>query len=105
MRRISYRQEQKLQDSGESRMRVLLAILVAATCIGVTAAQTPARAWYDRAGRWHPNGYRHYPPPARYYGYRPPPYYYRRPVYPPPPVYVVPPPYYRPPPPVFYPPY
>jgi hypothetical protein len=86
-------------------MRVFLALTVGVTCLGAIATPTPAKAWYDHWGRWHPNAYRRYPPPRFYGGYRPPPYYYRPPVYLPPPAYVVPPPYYRPPPPVFYAPY
>ena len=82
-------------------MRALLILLVVASGLGALAAPSPAQAWYDRWGRWHPNEYRRYPPPP-YWAYRPP-RYYEPPVYAPPPVYY-PPPYDRPPPPAYYPP-
>ena len=66
-------------------MRALLMLLVVANGLGALAALSPAQAWYDRWGRWHPNDYRRYPPPP-YWAYRPP-RYYEPPVYAPPPVY------------------
>ncbi len=84
-------------------MRALLMLLVVANALGAMAAFSPAHAWYDRWGRWHPNyDYRRYPPPP-YWAYRPP-RYYAPPVYAPPPVYYPRVPYY-PPPPVYYRPY
>ena len=65
---------------------ILVAIAGAITMLIGTIS--PAKAWYDQWGRWHPNR-RYYPPPGYYY--RPPP----------PPVYYAPPAYYRPPPPVY----
>ena len=58
--------------------------------LGLTCAATPANAWYDRWGRWHPNYYRRYyysyaPPP--WYRPPPPPWYYRPRYYAPPPAY------------------
>ena len=45
-------------------MRALLMLLVVANALGAMAAFSPAHAWYDRWGRWHPNyDYRRYPPP------------------------------------------
>jgi hypothetical protein len=72
-------------------MRVVLALLVIATGL---VSVSPAHAWYDRWGYWHPNHNR------RYYAYQPPPPRYYRP-----PVYVAPRPYYRPPPRYYYRPY
>jgi hypothetical protein len=90
-------------------MRVLLLIFALTSGLTALAAVSPAQAWYDRWGRWHPNYYHRQPPP-QYYGYVPPPGYYRFysvPPYAPPPVYVPQPvlPYYGPPPPMYYPPY
>ena len=69
-------------------MRGASILVAAAGAIAVLAGTiSPAKAWYDRWGRWHPN---HPPPPRAYY----PPAYYR----PPPPAYYAPPAYYRPPP-------
>ena len=82
-------------------MRALMFLFFA--MLAIMGAASPAHAWYDRWGRWHPNYYRPYPPPA-YWAYRPPPRYYPPPVYAPPPVYYAPPPNYRPPP-VYYPPW
>ena len=70
-------------------MRALLILLVVASGLGALAALSPAQAWYDRWGRWHPNEYRRYPPPP-YWAYRPP-RYDGPPVYAPPPVYYPPP--------------
>jgi hypothetical protein len=53
-------------------MRVVLALLVLASGL---LAVSPAHAWYDRWGRWHPD-YRRYYPEHRDYGYVPPPGYY-----------------------------
>ena len=86
-------------------MRALLIIFVITSGLGALGAVSPAHAWYDRWGRWHPNYYRRYYPPPGYYGDLPPPGYYYRPpppVYAPPPVYVRP-PYYGPLPPGYYP--
>jgi hypothetical protein len=68
-------------------MRLALALLVIASGLAIIS---PANAWYDRYGYWHPS--HHY---YRHYVYVPPPYYHHR-------VYVAPHPYYRPPPPVYY---
>ena len=38
-------------------MRALLILLVVASGLGALAAPSPAQAWYDRWGRWHPNKY------------------------------------------------
>jgi hypothetical protein len=72
-------------------MRALLIVFVVTTGLGALGAVSPANAWYDRWGRWHPDRSRRYDPPPRYYGYAPPPYYRRPPPYVPPPVYVPPP--------------
>jgi hypothetical protein len=77
----------------EEQMRgatFLVAVVGAVTVL--LSTMTPAHAWYDQWGRWHPN-HRWGPP-----GPPPPGYYYRPP---PPPVYYAPPAYYRPPPPVY----
>jgi hypothetical protein len=74
-------------------MRILLCLLFLACSL---VAWSPAHAWYDRYGYWHPHHYRYH-----HYVYAPRPYYYyhhHR-------VYVAPHPYYRPPPPVYYRPY
>ena len=36
-------------------MRALLILLVVADGLAAEAAPSPAKAWYDRWGRWHPN--------------------------------------------------
>jgi hypothetical protein len=67
-------------------MRALILALAVAGGMVAMAAPSPALAWYDSWGRWHPNHYRpHYPPP-RVYSYAPPRPYYR-PYYAPPRVY------------------
>jgi hypothetical protein len=67
-------------------MRLLLGLLA---LVGVLATVSPAHAWYDRYGYWHPNHhyYRYYAYhwPYRHYYYHyhprvyagPPGYYYR----------------------------
>ena len=62
-------------------------VALASAIVMVVGIISPAKAWYDRYGRWHPNA----PRCAPGYCYRPPP----------PPVYYTPPAYYRPPPPVY----
>ena len=67
-------------------MRVAIAVLAIASGLAIQAL-SPAYAWYDSWGRWHPNYYRpHYyyhpygyyhPNPHRYaYGYYGPHYYH-----------------------------
>jgi hypothetical protein len=87
-------------------MRVLLLLSVIASGLGAVAAVSPAHAWYDRWGRWHPDYHRHHYPPPGYYGDVPPPgywEYYPPPPYARPPVYAPRPPlpYYGPFPPVY----
>ena len=43
-------------------MRALLILLVVASGLGALAAPSPAQAWYDRWGRWHPDQYPSLPP-------------------------------------------
>ena len=59
-------------------MRVVLtSFMVVVGGLGVMAASSPAQAWYDHWGRWHPNHYHHPTYYQRYY--RPPVYYTSRP--------------------------
>ncbi len=57
----------------------LLGFVVVAGGLGAIAASSPAQAWYDHWGRWHPN--RHYPHSAYYHGYYRPPVYYHHHAY------------------------
>jgi hypothetical protein len=80
-----------MPHSKEESMRGATILVAAAGAVTMmVATMSPAKAWYDQWGRWHPdhhwhNGYAYAPPPPVYY--RPPPAYYR----PPPPAYYGPP--------------
>jgi hypothetical protein len=60
-------------------MRALVLALAVAGGVVAIAAPSPALAWYDHWGRWHPNHYHRYYAPPRVYSYAPPPRFYRPP--------------------------
>ena len=72
----------RLRSATRNSMRALLIVFASAIGLAALGTASPAHAWYDAWGRWHPNhhyGYyhRHY----GYYGYHHHPAYYHPPAY------------------------